>query len=394
MKMQLLLLLLLFISIVLVSSYPIFKNNYPTYNRFPTLSLNVSIATLLLVNENDFYFGSPVNDIFPNLPITNPKDAIYHVNNLLNALRGIEIANVRLVSSDMVFPSGLDVAPISIKNELNFIGDALIIGTGRFPLGGLGAAGELFLLDSITGEKVLISTEANEDEPWYYSKALFYDIDKDGDLDVLCIRNTETGRLIPPARFPFWGQLLWFEQPSSSPRGNWIEHILVNPEEVTNDGPDGGSMSFQDIDNDGIPELAVAEFWSYKTTLYYPENGDWSDAESIIRIDINPPNSIGNVYDVYFSDINNDNKLDLLVTNHINEAEPEPETPSTLFLYLIADDFKSNPNNAFTEIIIDNDLARYYKPDTLSPGYVTSFRPKGYESQKPMIALGGDGTGK
>lgn len=382
--------------VTLVTSCQAAAMSYPTLNRYEDLFMNVSTSYFLSVDNTRVYFTSPVNNIYPTLPIDNPKDAVYRVTNLKNALQGLEPPNTSLVTADIVFPNALFSVPSSIASQLGFRGDSLLLTTGRFPLAGLGAAGEIVFLDGETGEQVLITEVADENDPWYYSKVVFYDVDKDGDLDILAIRNQETGRLIPPARFPFWGQLLWFEQPSTGPRGKWIEHILVNPIEVTNDGPDGGSLAWGDLDNDGVPELAVAEFWSYKLTLYWPSNGDWSDAASIVHTDIAPQNSLGNVYDVVFADVNNDGKLDILATNHINEAEPEPRlVEPSLYLFLVANDFKTNPSNAFTKIVIDDTLARYYKPDVLSPGYVTAFSPStASNDSKPLLALGGDGTGE
>jgi hypothetical protein len=369
---------------------------YPSLTRFDDVSLNVSAAYFLPVDGNRVYFTSPVNDIFEWLPPTNPKDAVYRISNMKSALKALEAPDLQLVTSDIVFPNALFLAPSQISEQLNFVGDALLLCTGRFPLENFGAAGEILFLDGTTGEKVLVTEPADPSDPWYYSKVVFYDLDQDGDLDILAIRNQETGTLVPPFRFPFWGQLIWYEQPEAGARGTWIPHVLVNPTEVTNDGPDGGSMAWADVDGDGVPELAVAEFWSYRLRLYWTENGDWSDPASIRQVDVVPPRAIGNVYDVLFADVNNDGRLDILASNHINEAEPEPRVfEPSLLLFLIADDFKTNPSPVFTTIVIDDDLARYYKPGTLSPGYVTAFLPsKAPENSKPLLGLGGDGTGE
>ena len=147
-----------------------------------------------------------------------------------------------------------------------------MVSSGRFPIGpGTDLPGELFVLNAATGERISVSgAPVPKENEWYYFAYMFYDINKDGRLDIVATRQVQAERR-PPFGF-LWNQLLWFEQPADpadARSGSWPARVLTNEQSAVNVGPEA-AFDFADIDNDGVPELVACEFWGQRLAVYWP----------------------------------------------------------------------------------------------------------------------------
>jgi hypothetical protein len=153
-------------------------------------------------------------------------------------------------------------------------------------------------------------------------QTLWYDVDGDGKLDIV------TARVNKPVIGSSQGELLWYRNPGQLKAGDpWELHVLL-------EGPDV-FFRIADLNGDGKPEIVAAEFFSEKLVVYAcgsaaPGGCQQGNSWQIVLTDT----TIGALFDVSVVDLNRDGRLDLLVTNHVNNVTISGvyayEVPATL----------------------------------------------------------------
>lgn len=217
----------------------------------------------------------------------------------------------------------------------------------------------------LAGWHTLTAPKGNALGGYFYHHALLRDMDGDGDLDILTARATK----------PLFGEeaaeMLWLEHPGANPLGSgpWAEHSLAS-------GPNSPGVFFDthDFDGDGCMEIVYADFFggpgfsmlsvpkaapasegaglrgaaappaaaadsATTTSSATDENSAaacWGTADNstVVRTLIDP--SIGTAFGLQLTDLNRDGKLDVLVTNHVNN-----DTLSGVYAYEVPSDAAS-----------------------------------------------------
>eukprot|EP00004_Rigifila_ramosa_P005740 TRINITY_DN1640_c0_g1_i1.p3 TRINITY_DN1640_c0_g1~~TRINITY_DN1640_c0_g1_i1.p3 ORF type:complete len:490 (+),score=130.65 TRINITY_DN1640_c0_g1_i1:1216-2685(+) len=371
---------------------PVVSHSLPTLKLNPALELNISVSGIHVAGATA-YINSPANHLYPNLPPTNPRNGLWRLSNFWEAISGAELPDLSLVTADLPFPMYVNGVPDSIASRLGFVGDALVLACGRFPLPE-SEPGEIVFVDGATGEKFSVTGAPSEANKWYYVTLVFEDMDSDGDLDILTVRSVEVGRLVPPLGiFPFWGQLVWFEQPNAGPRSAvWQEHVLINPERVVNDGPDN-KFIFVDLDGDGLKEVVATEFWSSTLRAYW--TSDYTDPAQWRNLTL-VQGTFGYLYDLKAAQLGGaGSDIQIVATNHITESDPEPVSLPAMFAVTMVPGWKTREPLSLPVRVLDDDLYRYFQSGAFSTGNVLVFHPRNYStSEPPFISLSGDGAGE
>ena len=137
-----------------------------------------------------------------------------------------------------------------------------------------------------------------------------YDVNLDGRVDLLCTRPHNRGR---------W----WVEQLEDN---SWLEHPM-DPEPFTSTTPysESHSARFEDLDNDGIPELITGKRkWAHGfggegadepgVLVYYKLTRDESGVTwNRYDIDLERSSGVGTQFEV--KDVNGDGLLDIIISN-------------------------------------------------------------------------------
>ncbi|OPL32889.1 hypothetical protein AM593_02650, partial [Mytilus galloprovincialis] len=120
--------------------------------------------------------------------------------------------------------------------------------------------------------------------------------------------------------------------------------------------------------------LIAAQFFTSSLTIYWVDTkiANWTDASKIKSRVID--NSIGNVFDVTVTDLNNDGKPDLLVTNNGEIG--------SLYAYEVPTDFRSG------------DFKRHSIATGFKPGKSGTGKGAPGAAMPPSILLSGDDDGK
>jgi hypothetical protein len=223
-----------------------------------------------------------------------------------------------------------------------------------------GSVGGVFFIDQETFTATKITVDRKN---WFYHQAIPYNLKRDGNLGILTSRCNKQIFSLEKSK----GELVWFEKPKNA-GDPWKENILVK-------GPDV-YYTLRDIDQDGKNEIIATDFFHDKLYLIKEEKGKFEKVE----ID----KKIKRPFDVTLVDLNNDGKLELLVTNHTNKG--------SVYVYEIPQDVKNGEWKRHE--ILSNITCRIPIPSEGAPGNAITFYPKRGMGGKPYIFVSGDGSGK
>lgn len=197
---------------------------------------------------------------------------------------------------------------------------------------------------------------------YFYHRVVWHDVNSDGKLDII------TARTNKPIFGASKGELLWLENPGVNHKTTWKEHMIAK-------GPDV-HFRVADLDDDSIVEIIAAEFFSKKLSLIQRTGDTW------IRTLLD--DTLGSAFDLELKDINNDGKVDLLVTNH------EPDEKAAVFTYEIPE----NLTDKWTRHTLFSGFVTLQKGiNQASPGEAMAVHPdQSNKNMKPVILVSGDGS--
>ncbi|XP_045177255.2 uncharacterized protein LOC123537530 [Mercenaria mercenaria] len=277
-----------------------------------------------------------------------------------------------VLTTSVTWPNEISAVPDGIFSE-----KMLVIPDGF--LVPLKTNGAIKLVDITNGANRGPYTLTSKDSAgdWFYHRVQWHDMDGDGDQDIVTCRARE------PAVPLLFGredeELIWLENPSGDYRSKWNTHVLAH-------GPDVYFRFAKMNTADGLKEcIFTAQFFTSSISVYWTtqSNGLFTDTNQIQSRVID--NTIGKVFEVDIADLNNDGKMDLLVTTNGHNG--------TLLAYEIPDDFRTGK---FVKHTIDVG----FKPRQSgigkgAPGSAIAVQPNvNVANIKPVILLSGDDDGR
>ncbi|XP_043225248.1 uncharacterized protein LOC122383152 [Amphibalanus amphitrite] len=215
---------------------------------------------------------------------------------------------------------------------------------------------------------------------WAYHRALWHDMDGDGDLDLSTARfhqNSITGHITKSFAYMTNDGV----NPADSGRWHQVEVIA--------DGPDVG-FRWLKLPSGGktYDVLLGGEFWNERLTVYWTEDGDWSNPENVQSRIVD--DTTGQVFDVFYDDLNGDGVPEVWAS-----CFDLPNKNGSLYKWTIPDDFI---NGDWERTTLDTNFHpnSMLFGETMSPGSAIIFHPSDAArdaGNKPLILLSGDDDG-
>ncbi|KAH3882509.1 uncharacterized protein LOC127831467 [Dreissena polymorpha] len=299
-------------------------------------------------------------------------DSVQLVRDMGMRMNDISSITPEVITKSVIWPNEISVVPDGIFQEhLLAIPDGFLVPTKT--------NGAIKLVDvSTPGHSVgpfIVSEQSNGE--WFYHRVEWKDMDGDGDQDIVTCRAREP--IIPIIFGRKDEELVWLENPSGNYKTTWKTHVLAH-------GPDVYFRLAQLATGDGAkPCIFTAQFFTESISVYWStnKNGLFTNATELQSRVID--NSIGRVFDVELADLNNDGRVDLLVTTNGNNG--------SLLAYEIPDDFRTG--RFIKHVIAVGFTPR--KPGTGkgAPGSAIAVHAQTNDTNsKPIILLSGDDDGR
>lgn len=390
-------------------------------DALPTLETGGPSVAVLSVAEDwpedpSLLFISVFNDFFaPGQGL--PNNAVYVVPEFESKVRGDAPFTFDLVTEEVGWGNQVQyLAPGSPEIDLPF--PAIVGVSGRFPTAPRFAVpsvpGKVFILNAT--ELPASVVQLSEDEPscadcdgcancgceWYYQQFIFYDVDEDGDEDILSVRTRDQMcnplPIFPP--FTFLSEFVAFLQPEDPVEGEWELLVLHDFDQVVDRGS-LGFFSFVDLDaelaadDEGsasihpTPELVYGEFNGLSVNVYSVGLGEtWvSEGKSVFRSVVD--DTLGQMYSAQVVDVNRDGKGDIVATTHTTRED------NGIYAYDVLGDFRSEPHLD----VVRYPLATNFSVVGREPSQFR-IRPSDFvvavqrNNKKPELVIGTDGGGQ
>ena len=306
--------------------------------------------------------NSLILSTFDGTPIFG-KDAVFAIPSPADLLIPSAQPSPQKIPGSITWPNTATKAPSSL------FGTEGIVVSGGFLVPGKSNGGLWFA----KGEKGEFDefTQIFGSKGYFYHQTSFYDVDQDGQLDILSCRATK------PLFGDGHGDLVWLQPVDrSNPIGSWKETVLGK-----------GCDTFfvvDDVDGDGVTDILSAEFWGKKLTLIQSPNGKFDDPSGFTYTTID--DTIGAAFDLSLVDINGDGKRDILATNHDGSGKGGVyayEIPSKVGAKWIRHDLSVG----FP--VLQKGVGQ------AAPGQAQAFHPNTKSTKgKPTIVVAGDGSQK
>ncbi|KAL4225728.1 hypothetical protein ACF0H5_016417 [Mactra antiquata] len=301
------------------------------------------------------------------------SDSVLLVRDIGSKLNNIASISPELLTTKVTWPNEVVAVPDNI-----FTSETIVIPDGFLvPFKTKGAIKIMEITNgNINGPYTLSETDSAGD--WFYHRVEWFDMDGDGDQDIVTCRAREPA--IPLLFGKEDEELIWLENPSGNFKsGTWNTHVLTH-------GP-GVYFRFAQMNtNEGVKNVVfTAQFFTKSLSVYWTtqQGGLFTDPSKIQSRVID--NQIGSVFEVEVTDLNNDGKPDLLVTTNGSNG--------TLLAYQIPDDFR-------TGTFIKHTIDVGFRPRTSgigkgAPGSAFTIYPNIKDTNmKPTVLLSGDDDGR
>ncbi len=220
-----------------------------------------------------------------------------------------------------------------------------------------------------------LSRSVNKQHDWFYHRVKFVDINGDGSADDLI-----TCRTYKPIFGSTQTELVAFILDNKSQ--TFVENVIMK----------GGCDIFFDIvdlDKDGRFEIVAAGFFISQLNIIYSDektNSFLNGNAKMITIDSNA----GQLFDIKVEDLDSDNQLEILATNHQGNSN---KIKGALFYYKLKG---SNYRNSTWEkfMIYENFPVLKQGINQAAPGSATLIYPNLNNTKKelPYILVAGDGA--
>jgi hypothetical protein len=317
------------------------------------------------VSVNKVAFANSLDDsLFLTAFDPNPfggKDYVYYINDAASVASGAKVTPQRM-PGNVVWPNTVAKAPASL------FGQPGVLISGGFLVPGRGNGG---LWWSAWDKNTAGTTvELFRGRGYFYHQAVFYDVNQDGQMDILTCRAnkgfTSAGK----------GDLTWLEPVNRlKPLGKWKETVIGKGCDTL--------FRFEDINGDGKIDILAPEFWGKKLTLIQSPDGRFDIYKNLVITTI--ASDIGSPFDAEFVDVNGDGKKDVLVTNH------ESDGKGAVFVYEVPADVKQ----PWPKHVIAKDFPVLISgPGQASPGAALAFHPTTNKSGKAHVVVSGDAAKK
>nr|KAJ3420269.1 hypothetical protein HK105_005878 [Polyrhizophydium stewartii] len=175
------------------------------------------------------------------------SDAIF-VADAAAAVKSPSTTSPQKLAGTVTWPNEIRDAPASL------FGTEGIVAAGGFIVPGKTKGGLFFAPRFANGTHGALTQIFKPSSDWFYHRVAFYDVNKDGKLDILTCRANK------PLLGSASGDLVWLQPTDRTrPTGSWTETVIGK----------GCDTYFiiADLNNDGKDEILSAEFWGKSLTL-------------------------------------------------------------------------------------------------------------------------------
>jgi hypothetical protein len=211
---------------------------------------------------------------------------------------------------------------------------------------------------------------------WMYSSLLWKFIDRDRNEDILTCRVQIEAGLVK------FAQLVWLEHPRNGIEGrNWKISVLKDSACDTNIAETEIKLGFADT----YEVVFATGVYTKRLTFFYTTGllNNWDNPNSVAAAIIE---SGREYYDISTVDINNDGKVDILVT-----VQAQNEGSVEVFEY--PEDFR-NSQSYVRHVLYDQFRSRNGGTAGRTPGVARTFFPTTNKQRKPWIMVAGADDGR
>lgn len=303
-------------------------------------------------------------------PLPFFHDTIYQVADIGQHLDDLSQASVTEVTRQVTWPNEVHYVPDAVFGKSGFV-----VAAGGF-LVPLKDHGSLTLFDlNLSPPARHVLMDSGDDSKWFYHRVHWKDMNGDGLLDMVTCRART--HLLGHTE----GQLLWFEHPQQNALSQtWRSHVIS----------DGGDVFFTIASlptSEGQKDCIItAAFFSESLNVFWSTSSEdrWDDSSMIRKRVID--STVGAVFDVEVTDLNQDGTLDLLVTNNAIKN-------ASVFAFTVPSDFRTGD---FPRRVLSSGYAsRTSGMGHGAPGSCVLVHPQtNSTSEKPLIIVSGDDDGQ
>jgi hypothetical protein len=305
-------------------------------------------------------------------------------------------AGLQTLTTNITWPN--EVTQLDSTSGMGLTNGLLVAGGFLVPPKQVGAVTALVLdaAGAVTQQAKISVDDGNAlFDGYFYHRALLHDCDGDGINDVI------TARAVKPLIGNSAGELVWLKNPGGpaplSPASlPWQESVLLN-------GSFAPDVLFQlaNLRNDTDEQLVFASFFTGGGLgMVYcagcaagsGSGNTWSNAADLQLVILDA--SIGPSFDVAPLDMNGDGRIDLLVTNHVDNATDGGTPQSGVFVYEapLAPTSLTNASAWVKHTLASGFAVREFGPGQAAPGAFKAFFPCAAGGDvKPSVVLSGDG---